>query len=71
MHPWGRLEGFFCYSVRPSLRREVSFSGAYYKPGKYYRLLVIFPDLTNTRFYSSSSCSSFLILRDAKVLFAP
>lgn len=70
MHPWGRLEGFFCYSVRPSLRREVSFPGAYYEPGRYYRLLVLLLDLTNTRFCSSSSCSGFLILRHAKVLFA-
>lgn len=61
----GHLRGILlCYGVRPSLRREVSFAGAYYEC---YRLLVIFPDLTNTRFFSSS-CSSLLILRDTKVL---
>lgn len=61
----GHLRGILlCYGVRPNLHHEVSFVSTYYEC---YRLLVIFPDLTNTRFFSSS-CSSLLILRDTKVL---
>lgn len=33
-----QLEGILlCYDVRPSLRREVPFPGAYYSPAWYYK----------------------------------
>jgi hypothetical protein len=66
MHGMGQLGGILlCYGVRPSLRREVSFPGAYYQC---YRLLVVFP----IRLIQGSTAVAavFLIRRDAKVLLA-